>query len=65
VRNCRNLSQFRPLDINYDADQTAAYYGKPVAVRDLAAGTVPGTKADALKQALADASHPIHAPTRK
>jgi SH3 domain-containing YSC84-like protein 1 len=41
-------------DVNYDEDQSAAYYGKPLSARDIVAGNTHSTKADRLQQALAD-----------
>lgn len=43
-------------DINFDRDQTAAYYGRQVAARDVLAGKVANPQASSLRQALAEAS---------
>lgn len=43
-------------DINYDADETASYYGRRVAAREVLAGKVANPQAAALKQALAAAA---------
>lgn len=42
-------------DVNYDENQTNAYYGQRVAARDVIAGKVRNPQADTLKQALASA----------
>ncbi|HZX27712.1 MAG TPA: YSC84-related protein, partial [Telluria sp.] len=43
-------------DVNYDEKETAAYYGKRVAVRDILGGKVMNPRADELRQAIAATS---------
>lgn len=43
-------------DVDYDEDETAAYYGRQVAARDVLSGTVSNPQAASLRQALADAA---------
>jgi len=43
-------------DIDYDEDETAGYYGRQVAARDVLGGKVTNPHADVLRQALADTS---------
>lgn len=43
-------------DVDYDEDETAAYYGRQVAARDVLAGKISNPQAASLRQALADAS---------
>ncbi|CAN7160358.1 lipid-binding SYLF domain-containing protein [Massilia sp. LjRoot122] len=41
-------------DVDYDEDETAAYYGRQVAARDVLSGKIRNPQADALRQALAN-----------
>ncbi|VXC33499.1 lipid-binding SYLF domain-containing protein [Massilia sp. 9I] len=43
-------------DIDYDEDETSAYYKRPVAARDVLSGKVTNPQADMLRQALANTS---------
>lgn len=46
-------------DINFDEDETSAYYGKQVALSDIINGKVTSPQSEPLKQALASASQPM------
>ncbi|MFC4930723.1 lipid-binding SYLF domain-containing protein [Massilia sp. GCM10023247] len=43
-------------DVDYDEDETAGYYGRQVAARDVLAGKISNPQAASLRQALASAS---------
>lgn len=43
-------------DVDYDEDETSAYYGREVAARDVVSGKITNPQAASLRQALADAS---------
>lgn len=43
-------------DVDYDEDETSAYYGRQVAARDVLAGKISNPQAAGLRQALADTS---------
>ena len=43
-------------DVDYDEDETAGYYGRPVAARDVLAGKISNPQAASLRQALASNS---------